>query len=331
VSRALAAVAVLAAAAAGSAAGPEPTGTIFFQRFVQSPPGIQLFSVRADGTRLRQLTRGPFRVDNAEPAASADGRLLAFQHGSHEGDMEISVMHPDGSGRRRLTHCPACRWSIDPSFSPDGRSIVFARWDARRRVGIWRIRSDGTRSQLLLAAAGGRPRDQPDFYPTVPAPKGPFVDQPALSPDGRLLAYRGTTATGQTSIFVATSDGARPRAITPQNVHASRPQWSPDGRWIAFYTTDKDDTHAGRSANIEVIRPDGSGLHALTQDRGGYVQNYDASWSPDGRWIVFVRATDANKPPGSPGTPELYVMRADGSDVRRLVATAPDQLPTWAR
>src|SRR5439155_14472031 len=133
------------------------------------------------------------------------------------------------------------------------------------------------------------------------------------------------------SIFVSTADGRDARAVTPPGLHASRPRWSPDGKLILFYTTDKDDPHLGRSANIALIRPDGTGLRALTRDRGGIVQNYDASWSPDGNWLAFVRVTDANKPPGSSGTAQIYVMRADGTDVRRLVATGLRQSPSWGR
>jgi Tol biopolymer transport system component len=323
---------LIAAATAGSSGRQEPTGTIFFQRFVTNPVGYQIFRVNADGTHLAQLTRGPARIDNAEPEPSPDGRSVVFQHGPHNDDMEIFLMRSDGGRPLRLTRCRSCHWSTDPSFSADGGSIVFARWDARGRVAIWRIRSDGTRATLLLHAGTGRPRDQPDYYPTVRAPKQPFVDQPALSPDGRFLAYRGSTVRGQTAIFVATADGRNPRAVTPPEVHASRPRWSPDGRLILFYTTDKDDLQPGRSANLEVIRPDGSGLRALTHDTGGIVQNYEASWSPDGNWITFARETHANNPPGQHSSADIYIMRADGTDVRRLVGVgAFDEWPSWGR
>jgi Tol biopolymer transport system component len=323
---------LLLAATASSTAGQPPRGRIFFQRVVTNPIGYQIFAVNADGTGLRQLTRGPARFDATEPVVSPDGRVVVFQRGPHFGNSEIYRMRPDGSGVEQLTRCARCNWSGDASFSPDGRSIVFARWDPAGRVAIWRMRSDGSQQRLLVVARGARPKDQPNDYPALVAPKGPFVDQPALSPDGRMLAYRGTTGRGQTAIFVSTADGLRARPITPPTVHASRPQWSPDGKLILFYTTDKDDLKQGVSANLAVIRPDGSGLRTLTHDSGGSVQNYDASWSPDGKWITFARENGANEPPGQHSSADIYVMRADGTDVRRLVGGGPfDHWPSWGR
>jgi Tol biopolymer transport system component len=56
-----------------------------------------------------------------------------------------------------------------------------------------------------------------------------------------------------------------------------------------------------------VANADGTGLHTLTHSFSGDGQPV---WSPSGDRIAFVRH-------GSSGD-ELYVMRDDGSDVRRL-------------
>jgi Tol biopolymer transport system component len=302
-----------AAATAGASRTTSPSGTIVFQRVWLSPIAYQIFSVRADGTALRQLTRGPARVDSTEPDRSPDGRWIVFQRGPHMGTSEVYKMRTDGTWLRRLTNCVTCHWTGDPSFSPDGASIVFVRENGEGRVAIWRMRADGTRQRLVL-----RP------------PKGSFADQPVVSPDGRRIAYRGKTAAGQTSIFVASADGRGARPITPRRIYASRPRWSPDGKLILFYTTNKDDLKLGVSANLDVIRPDGSGLSALTHDRGGSIQNYEASWSPDGSWIAFARETAANKPPGQHSSADIYVMRSDGTDIRRIVGVGYfDHWPTW--
>jgi TolB protein len=238
-----------------------------------------------------------------------------MQSGLHNGRTDVYSVDVDGGHWRRLTHCSTCHWTGDPSFSFDGRSIIFAREEQTGVVGIWRMASDGKRQTLLFHA-----------------PRGRFADQPALSPDGTHLAYRrGPLGNrGVPSIYVAHVDGSHARRVTPTGLFASGPRWSPDGKWLVFYTTDRDRLKPGISANIDIVRPDGTGLRALTHERGGSIQDYEPSWSPDGEWIVFARETGANHPPGTHAAGDIYVMRRDGSDVRRILGVGySDDWPRW--
>jgi Tol biopolymer transport system component len=75
-------------------------------------------------------------------------------------------------------------------------------------------------------------------------------------------------------------------------------------------------------SNIYTVRPDGTGLTQLTRFAGD-VEVLSSSYSPDGKWIVFSRT-------GQGGLPDLYVMQADGSNVRPLTRTAKwDSAPDW--
>ena len=84
--------------------------------------------------------------------------------------------------------------------------------------------------------------------------------------------------------------------------------------------------------NIYAIEPDGTGLRRLTADTGF---DDDAAWSPNGRRIAFAsnRAHPANACEGlNPGCDyDIYVMNADGNNVKRLTSTpASDRDPAWS-
>ena len=51
--------------------------------------------------------------------------------------------------------------------------------------------------------------------------------------------------------------------------------------------------------------------------------DYEPAWSPQGTHLVFVSERDGN--------PEIYLMAADGSNLRRLTDnTADDSEPAWS-
>ncbi len=76
----------------------------------------------------------------------------------------------------------------------------------------------------------------------IPSPEGTRFDNaagpPALSPDGRFLAFVAVAPGGGDLLWVRPLDGApaRPLAGTER---ASNPFWSPDGRFVAFFARGK--------------------------------------------------------------------------------------------
>ncbi len=60
-----------------------------------------LYTIKADGTRERNLTNSP-GVQDLEPDWSPDGDRIAFA-GERDGDSEIYTLKPDGSRLRQLT------------------------------------------------------------------------------------------------------------------------------------------------------------------------------------------------------------------------------------
>src|SRR2546427_13164208 len=65
------------------------------------------------------------------------------------------------------------------------------------------------------------------------------IGEPALSPNGRLVAFTVETVdwdknTKPKQIYVVPMDGGLPRQLTLEGVDNERPRWSPDSRQIYF-------------------------------------------------------------------------------------------------
>jgi TolB protein len=143
-----------------------------------------------------------------------------------------------------------------------------------------------------------------------------FGADPMLSPDGSKIVYCSQRETIYSQIYVMNADGSSPKRLTNSaNGDSGGPSWSRDGRKIAYYAFAL--TQPSRNPEIWVMDPDGSNAKKLAE------HGMDPSWSPDGKQITFASHRD--------GIFQIYVMNADGSNVRRLTKTrAEDSNPSWA-
>jgi hypothetical protein len=86
-----------AAGPAGGASASAPQGTLVF---ASNRTGVfQIYSIRADGRQLGQLSRG--KAADTAPRFSPDGRRIVFTRSPKQYMYEPWVMNPDGSGQRR--------------------------------------------------------------------------------------------------------------------------------------------------------------------------------------------------------------------------------------
>jgi WD40-like Beta Propeller Repeat len=138
-----------------------------------------------------------------------------------------------------------------------------------------------------------------------------------LSPGGSRIVLTAIQ-NQEDGIFVMNADGSNPVSL---GVAGGGPGWSPDGRRIVFvsggtFTTD---------ATIRVMNADGSGVTALTTGRS-------PDWSPDGASIAFHRTRQCFADLFC--SREIYIMAADGTQVRKLVSSSnpSDELraPAWS-
>lgn len=141
---------------------------------------------------------------------------------------------------------------------------------------------------------------------------------PSWSRDGKRIAFHRD---GQ--ICVIDISGSNESCVGA----GAFPSLSPDGRSIAFRSLD----------GIAVMNADGSDVRTLVRHdfRTDTYAPWDMgvakpAWSPDGQYIAFEHLGDGDVQPA-----QIFVMKADGSDVRRLTMSSDNRRyaesdPSWS-
>jgi len=319
----LAVPAALVAAAPAVATFPGRNGKLVFQR----PAGeqIDLYTIRP-GHRARRLLHAP--VIEEEAAWSPDGRRIAFARSARGGfPTEIWIAGASGGSLRRVTRFGDV--ASEPAWAPGDRIVYFTTKDFPQPASpddppppseLYSMRSDGTDQRRLTSD------EAIQVDPTVSPADGtvaftqfqPVPEEPGVFDLG---------------LFSIGADGGGLRTLAPFSADRDvlDPNWSPDGRRIVFEiasASPRGNTGgSGRQSDLAVMDADGSNVHRLTRTRQ---LETNPIWSPDGRLIAFTsdrhrrRGTRERLGPDF----ELYVMRADGTRIRRL-NTVPDVYPDW--
>jgi Tol biopolymer transport system component len=254
----------------------------------------------SQGQHLRALAWRGVQVVCAECAASGDTGgastdqdrwRIAFLT-NRDGNREIYAMDTDGGDPANVSRTP---WNeVAYAWSPDGTLIAYTR-----------DQFEDTGKVYLYDWLGNTDTIVPVEGLSTPA-------YPSWLPDGRRLAI-GYAGGGVMVLF----DTIEQRADTLQ-WSGWYPTWSPDGTRVAYLSNERASVTRGMDA-LWIRNADGTDARFLTN--GAY---WDSPvWSPDGTQIAFC---------GQPGGDlEIYAIKADGSDLRRLTRhPGMDWGPAWS-
>lgn len=275
-----------------------PKGQIVYECWPERTSS-RICIINADGTGYKQLTT--YQTVDRVPSWSPDGKKIVFNREVNDKNLNLNfnlalfVMNLDGSDLKQLTDATISVGS--PSWSPDGNRIAFTyRAVEGGKAGIAVINPYGKDLKFLTDS---------------------FEVEPVWSPDGTKIAYEVhkpiASNISTSALYIMNSDGSGQKRLTDTKdiADTTSPSWSPDGKRIVF------DCLA-----VCVINVDGSGLATLERD------GLHPSWSPDGQYIVYYWSD-----PWCilcPGSGQLWIMRADGSQQTKLTNGPVDQNPVWS-
>ena len=251
---------------------------------------FSIYTINPDGSAITQLTQHDQGLFDQHPNWSPDGAKIVFGRATFTVKSQIYVMNGDGSNAVRLTNDSFS--DRQPAWSPDGTKIVFVS-DRDGNDEIYVMNADGSNQTRLTNNAAA------DF-------------DPAWSPDGTKIALT-TTRDTSLEVYVMGADGSNPTRLTNNSVVDAQPSWSPDGTKIAF-TSQRDGLPLVYIMNA-------NGTNQVNATLSTTLDSSDAEWSPDGTTIAF---TSYNRV-GQTNSDEIFLMNANGSNIRRITFTTLDE------
>jgi len=312
--------ATTASAPAASGAVWAPDGkTVAFQE--QTPDGrVDVYTVRADGTELRNVTADDKRamLYTPQPAphylpAWSPGARLAYvvDRGTYtQRVFEYWVANADGTAKHLVTTQAT---EQRPSWSPDSVELALESFEA---IVTARVSDGAVRSTIAPAGyAVWSPRDPRIAVSASARASSDNLDVYTVRADGS-HRHRLTTARGSDWPVAWSRDARRIVFATQRLIAAS------NGRThiVALYVMDANGRHQHRvgtgeaadfSPNGErVVYSDGKRVYVVGVDdrhrRLLVSDGVDPKWSPDGRWISFTSGAT------------VQLVRADGTGRRTL-------------
>jgi Tol biopolymer transport system component len=131
--------------------------------------------------------------------------------------------------------------------------------------------------------------------------ENPADSEPSFSADGHTIAF-----VRDGDVLAMRADGSGQRQLTSGGELDSRPVVSPNGRIVLFERR----TAAGGPRDLLTVRINGGSAHPIAASAA---DEHEASFSPDGRTIAYVRTAGVND--------DIYTVRPSGAKRRGLTRT----------
>ena len=298
----------------------QPPRKISFARAGGVVPGaMQVFISASDGSDEHPLLTAP--GDDYDPVWAPDGQSIVFTS-DRNGSGDLFRVNLDGSGLTQLTSDPA--YDDQAAFSPDGKQLVFVSTRGNGYADLWTLDIATKRAKALTIGPGGdyRPAWSPDgkwiaFSSgrgiTAPFAEGRWERQQLaeiylIRPDGSgMKKLTGTGGFCGSPKWISDSRHVLAYCSTAQQTMDLRLRTPDPGsvsRLVSIDTTSGalTDVPAGPGVKMNPSPFPGNdvgyirkgpadsadaGIYYTSGSRGPRGAIREASWSPDGKRVVF--------------------------------------------
>lgn len=197
-------------------------------------PTYDIFSVKTDGTGMKQLTNSPGY--DAEATLSPNGKTIIFTS-TRDGDLDIYTMDTKGKNVKRLT--TELGYDGGPFFSPDGKQVVYRSYHPKTQAEIARYKDrlandliEPNNFEVWVMNADGSNKRQVTKL-------GAASFAPFFTPDGKKIIFcTNHFATDPRKrnfdLALINVDGTGLERITFNESFDGFPMFSPDGKKLVF-------------------------------------------------------------------------------------------------
>ena len=256
---------------------------------------------------------------------SPDGKLVAYTETravidteKSEINTQIFLAHSDGSRRVQLTRGE--KSASSPSFSPDGRYVYFSS-ERSGKPNLWRIPVDGGEAEMLTDWKGeiGAYHVSPDGKWVAFAGMEPRPDDEKQKKEKRDFRVVDENPKNHSLWIIPAepdSQGKRvARKVCNTTDHVGDFDWSPDSRSIAFAHTPTPKADDWTHSDISEVTVEGGSVRPVAATGAAELSPH---YSPDGRYLAFVRTTD---PAHWAGIERIVLLPRQGGATRELPPT----------
>ena len=231
----------------------------------------------------------------SRPRWDSEGRYLAFLSARNGKKTQVWLLNRNGGDAQKLTNV---RQGVQAyEWSPGGNRLVLV------------IRDPSPED----IAAEKAEKEGKEYKP--PKTRRPYVvDRLQFKRD-----YRGYLNRLRTHLYIFDVASRKLTQITSGDFDDSQPAFSPDGRFLAFTSNRSKNPDGNYNTDIWVAAADnpdkGQTLQQVTTNPG---PDRSPAWSPDGKWIASVSATDVKAMVYA--TSHLAISSAQGNSFKVLTA-----------